>query len=140
MINVRQIALTWALLLLVGCGGGELKDRGEVRGTVHLDGQPIEKGSIVFLPTGGNTGPVAGATILDGAYHIPASKGPPVGANRVEISAERKTGRKVPARPPLAGEEDEIVEAVPARYNDESTLEREITLGENILDFDLESD
>ena len=36
-------------------------------------------------------------------------------------------------------EEDEIVEAIPARYNEESTLVEEIKPGENVIDFDLDS-
>lgn len=135
----QTIAVTLSVLLLAGCAGGGPDDRGEVRGTVRLDGQPVEKGSIVFQPTGGNSGPTSGATIQDGTYHVPAKKGPAVGANRIEIRAQRKTGRKVPARPPMTGEEDEIVEAIPARYNEESTLVEEIKPGENVIDFDLDS-
>ena len=135
----QTITVTLSMLLLVGCSGGGPDDRGEVRGTVSLDGQPIEKGSIVFEPTDGNSGPMSGATIQNGAYHVPAKKGPAVGANRIEIRATKKTGRKVPARPPLTGEEDEIVQFIPARYNEESTLIEEINPGENVIDFDLDS-
>ena len=139
MTNNQRIAVTWSVFLLAGCTGDVPEDRGEVRGTVRLDGEPIAQGSIVFAPTAGNSGPTAGATIQDGGYHIGAKKGPAVGANRIEIRAQRKTGHKVPARPPLTGEEDEIVEAIPPKYNEESTIVDEITAGENVIDFNLES-
>jgi len=93
----------------------------------------------VFEPTAGNSGSTSGASIQDGSYHVPAKKGPAVGANRIEIRASRKTGRKLSARPPLNDEEDEIVEAIPARYNEKSTLVEEIKPGENVIDFDLDS-
>ena len=92
-----------------------------------------------FEPTAGNSGPMSGATIQNGAYHVPAKKGPAVGANLIEIRAKRKTGRKVPARPPMTGEEDEIVEVIPPKYNEASTLRREVTPGENVIDFNLDS-
>lgn len=93
----------------------------------------------MFEPTAGNSGSTSGASIQDGSYHVPAKKGPAVGANRIEIRASRKTGRKLSARPPLNDKEDEIVEAIPACYNEKSTLVEEIKPGENVIDFDLDS-
>ena len=139
MTNNQRVVVTLSVLLLAGCTSDVPDNRGGVRGTVRLDGEFIAEGSIVFAPTAGNSGPTAGATIQDGAYHIQVRKGPTVGANRIEIWAKRKTGRKVPARPPQTGEEDEIVEAIPPKYNEKSTIVEEITPGENVIDFNLDS-
>ena len=38
------------------------------------------------------------------------------------------------------GEEGETTEALPARYNSESTLTRDVKPGENVSNFDLTSD
>ena len=116
-----------------------MEDRGEVRGTVRLDGQPLAVGSILFKPTAGNSGPVAGATIQDGTFHVPAKTGPSIGMNRIEINAVKKTGRQIPAPPPGNGMIDELVEAIPNRYNQQSTLQWDIKQGENVIDLELDS-
>ena len=125
------------MLLLTGCG--EIEDRGEVRGTVRLDGQPLDEGAIQFVPTEGNPGPPAWTTIRNGTFHIPAQTGPSIGKHRIVVNSIKATGRKLP--PPIPGSEpvDERVETIPKRYNKESTLQREIKQGENVIDLDLES-
>ena len=130
-------ALSLFILVLTGCG--RVEDRGEVRGTVRLDGQPLADGSIQFTPTGGNSGPAAWTTIQGGTFHIPAKTGPSIGTHRIEINAVKATGRQIPAPPPGSGMIDERVEIIPSRYNEQSTLQREIKQGENIIDLDLES-
>jgi hypothetical protein len=103
-----------------------------------LDGVNIAEGNIVFFPAGDNKGPAAGGTIKGGQYSITAAQGPVVGCNRVEIRASRKSGRKM--QMPLADPgvmTDELVEAVPSRYNSQSTLECEMKPGNNSLDFTL---
>ena len=132
-------ALLLSLLVLTGCGTAGVEGRGEVRGTVRLDGQRLAEGSILFRPTGGNSGPVTGGAIQDGTFHIPAKMGPPIGANRIEINAVKKTGRKIPAPPPGSGMIDELAEAIPSRYNEQSTLEWDIKQGKNVVDLDLDS-
>ena len=106
-----------------------------------LDGEPIEEGMIEFRPAGGNTGPVAGSSIRDGEYATDEPKGPVVGLNAIAINARKITGRKVQAPPPSPPGTmvDEIVEAVPARYNVETELSKEIAPGDNVFDFDLTS-
>lgn len=68
----------------------------------------------------------------------PCPQGPTLGTSRVEICWPRKTGRKLPALPP-APAVDEIVEAIPERYNKESELKAEIKPGQNHLNFELKS-
>jgi hypothetical protein len=131
--------LLLSLLVFTGCDTGGVEGRGEVLGTVRLDEQPLAEGSILFQPTAGNSGPVVGATIQDGTFHIPAKKGPSIGMNRIEINAVKKTGRKIPAPPPGSGMIDELAEAIPIRYNEQSTLQWDIKQGENVIELDLDS-
>jgi hypothetical protein len=125
------------LCLAIGCGRNDVT----VRGTVKLDGAPVEQGSISFFPTPGTTGPVAGGQISGGAYTITGSKVPAIGSHRIEIRSSRKTGKMVPAGSPAppGSMVEEIAEAIPARYNSSSTLEREMMSGKNSLNFDLTS-
>lgn len=131
----RLIPLAF-LLLMLGCARGP--ERASVRGQVLVGGQPLESGSINFTLAGGN-GPTAGAAITNGAYEIALERGALVGKNRVEVRGNRKTGRRM--RHPFNADEqiDELVEAVPREFNDQSKLEREINPGDNELDFDLPS-
>jgi hypothetical protein len=136
--SVRQALVVSLLLCCWGCGKSDGLDRAAVAGKVTLDGAPVATGTIVFYPTGDTKGPTTGGNIEDGQYSISLAKGPIVGRNRVEIRATRTTGRKVQA--PMAERgvlTDEIVEAVPARYNSSSTLKHEIKSGDNTLDFNL---
>jgi hypothetical protein len=111
--------------------------RGAVSGKITLNGVALAEGSIVFVPCGDTKGPTTGATIRDGHYSISAEKGPAVGRNRVEISASKRTGRKVRSRDGTMV--DESIESVPDRYNIQSTLATEIRSGRNVFDCQLES-
>jgi hypothetical protein len=67
----RRLVLA-ALLLptcLVGCGPG----RGEVRGTVYIDGQPLASGTIQFLGIDGI--PHAAAIRSDGTFAVEVPRG-----------------------------------------------------------------
>jgi hypothetical protein len=133
MRRLTAASLLVALLLLPGCGDGS---RGQVSGTVTLDGQAVENGVITFLPTGGTTGPSTSVEIKGGRYEIGREKGPVVGTNRVEILVYRKTGKKI-REMTGGGQTDEIVQAAPPVYNAQSTLTREIKAGPNELNFEL---
>ena len=135
---IRWIWIALILALACGCGSKSRWQHAAVEGKVTLDGVPIERGAITFVPVGQTQGVATGAAIENGQYHIAAADGPVVGTNRVEISAPKKTGRKVQAAMSDPGKTmDETVEAVPAKYNRNSTLEREIKPEKNVFDFDL---
>ena len=116
-----------AAIVVIACatGGGDGGlPRVAVLGSVHLDGQPISKGSILFVPRKPTTGPKSGGPIIDGKYHIDEAEGPIVGNHHVEIVADvplpaapddpvafdAATGGKMPVNP------------VPPRYNVASEL------------------
>lgn len=104
MSYLFQIDHRWYLTVLVcfvalGCSGeGRGAKRAAARGTVTVDGEPVESGMIQFTPSEGNTGPVAGAVIENGKYSVGRKQGPVVGTNLVEISGTRMTGKKIKSR------------------------------------------
>lgn len=120
-------------LVVAGCGDST---RAMVSGTVTLDGQPLDVGTISFIPTGATKGPVAGATIIDGKYRIDPNKGAIIGTNRIVFTGMKKTGRKL-----VDGDEtmDEYINVIPPQYSTGSTLVRTIEPGENQCDFELTS-
>lgn len=116
-----------------------------VEGRVTLDGQPLPAGSIVFVPLRGTAGPKAGGTIANGKYKLTEEVGPMIGSLRVEIRAEdpQRTGPAVddPQFFAEAVGSETTVNAVPAVYNDDSTLVVDTTAGvPNTFDFDLQSE
>ena len=131
------LAILTALLCTAGCGD---KNRGTVRGRVTLDGEPVAQGSIIFIPGQQGQGKPTGGPITDGMYHLAGDAAPAVGLNRVEIRANRKSGRMIPKPFSPPGEMMEVPEeAVAAKYNDESTLEFEVKPGNNEANWEVES-
>jgi hypothetical protein len=134
-VAVGPFHLTICILLLgclLGCGR---PSTAALRGKVTLDGAPVTAGNIVFLPQGGE-GPKAAAAIEEGKYMIPAEDGLKPGVYRVEVSWHKPTGRKVPSSDPGIMM-DETKEAVPAKFNTDSTLTAELAAGQAEKDFAL---
>jgi hypothetical protein len=132
------VGLFFALLSCMGCGRGH-PNLATISGKVKLDGQPVQQGSIQFLPMQGVEGSIANGEIVEGRYRISGKAGPAIGWNRVEISSSRKTGRLVPEPYPKHGTREETVEAVAPRFNSASTLKFEVKPGENTADFEVTS-
>jgi hypothetical protein len=137
--------LAVGLLLLAGLlvVFGGMKSGPTVTGIVKVDGDPLAKGSIAFVPVddkgaiASGRGRSSGATIEEGTYRI--DKDLRVGRYRVEIQGIHKTTKKVPN--PLIPDElvFEEVAVVPPKYNRDSILFREVSAGSNQIDFlDLE--
>lgn len=111
-----------------------------IEGVVTLDGQPLPKGSIQFIPLPGTDGPTAGANIVDGKFVIQSSGGPFAGKFRVQITAAGLTGRKV-LDPRSDQMVDEYSQILPARYNNQSELQADVKTGvPNRLEFALASE
>ncbi|MBN2292315.1 MAG: hypothetical protein JXM70_07815 [Pirellulales bacterium] len=128
--------LALILLTVVCCGCGP-ENRAEISGKVLLDGQPLKKGSISFIPTAGNKGPAAGASISDGTYHIKREKGAAIGKNIVQIRALKATGKKMRS---ASGELfDEFVSVVPSEYGANSKIVKEVRPGANQIDINIET-
>jgi hypothetical protein len=124
--------------LLAGCSGSKYKGdkRYPLAGEVTFDGQPVDVGSISFIPVG--QGRASGGVITDGKYAVPEEKGATAGTYRVQVSWLKKTGRQL--RDPESGEMyDERREALPDKLRSSSELTVEVPLPENRHDFKLKS-
>jgi len=134
---LRLLTTSVLIGMCIGCGTGGAASRAPVEGKVTLDGTPVQDGSITFVPTGGTKGPSAGGPIQGGRYSLPAADGPVVGRHRVEIRAPQPTGKKLPDPYQPGKTVDQVLDAVPERYNTASTLERDVNSGRNVIDFEL---
>jgi hypothetical protein len=118
----RTGGLLLTLVALAGCGDNS--GLVEVKGTVTLDGAPLEKGAISFTPVDRKTR-TAGANIVAGSYSAQV----PVGTMKVAISAGKVVGKKPLYDRPGSRERDVIEEMVPAKYNEETELRLEVKPG-----------
>jgi hypothetical protein len=131
-------ALILAVTALCGCGRSG-PERFAVSGQVSFDGAPLPDGEIVFTPDETTAGPVAAGRVENGAFEIPADRGPIAGNYTVAITAERPTGRKV--RADILGEAttDQLEQYIPESYNARTTLVAEIAADREDLNFALSS-
>ena len=119
-------------LLSAGCGGQNGVYTEVIHGTVTVGGQTTETGRLRFVPIEGTLGPASTEQIVDGQYRIEARGGVPVGKHRVEVTALKKTRRKVIGRGP-GGEPmqvDETINLAPEQFaGAESPLTVEVIVG-----------
>lgn len=140
----RRHFIGLTMVILCGCGGNPYK-LAQVSGKVTLDGKPLVKASVNFLPmsTPGapNPGPTAyGETDAEGRFTIkvdPQTPGAVVGPCRVYIT----TLLSDPANDDRdAGGAKKVKDKVPAKYNKETTLVFTVPPGgTDQADFPLES-
>ncbi len=139
-MSVLHGRVLWCIFLVVlasGCGAGA--DRQGLEGTVTLDGTPLPNGAIRFIPLPETGGPSAGAEIRAGKFIVEPAKGVMRGSFRVEITASRKTDRKVRDR--VSGEmTDVFAQFLPPKYNVNSELTADVNgRGPNRYEFALSS-
>ena len=122
-------------IVLSGCGGGQ--EFHPVVGKITLDNEPLAEANISFVSEKDNGIRIVGATDSEGNYILRRSSkitGAPVGKYRVYISTFFEG---IPeCEPPIPPR----LERVPAKYNRDTELVREIKPGENSFDFELDSD
>jgi hypothetical protein len=136
IVRTRQLALsvltTFVLLAATGCGTGRVPLTGEVK----FDGTPIDDGTITFVAEGADAAKY-GAHVEDGKYKFDKETGPMPGKYKVEVTWLKKTGRKVSTGD---GEvRDEKANALPAKFNVQTTLTAEVKSGSTKMDFPLTS-
>jgi hypothetical protein len=125
-----------ALLLVVTCFPGCSSDsRVAVEGNVTFAGQPLDVGTITFLPASGD-GVKCGGLIENGQYKVEQKLGLAPGQHRVEIRWSKSTGKK--SRNEFGEEIIVRQEGLPDKFHTNSTLTAEVKSGENFLDFKLE--
>ena len=139
--NPLQLLANWygvavlASLLVVGC---EQNPRQALQGTVTLDGEPLSKGQVRFVPQRGTQGPTAGGDIVNGRFSIPPEGATFAGNFEVQITAHRPSG--VIRHDPDEGDYELSEQYLPVRYNEASELTAEVTAGgPNEFTFELES-
>jgi len=122
--------LALGMLGALGCGKGKAK----VHGKVTLDGKDVSAGTISFFPVDGK-GQTAAGIIKDGSYTAEV----PPGSMRVEIRAPKVTGKRPSFNAPNSPTQDTFEETIPAKFNIESKLVREIKAGSPVENFELKS-
>jgi hypothetical protein len=133
-VRLALSALTvLAMVCLAGCGG-DIGNRVAVSGTVLVKGEPLDQGTIEFIPHPG-VKTQSGAMITNGRFTIPAEKGLEPGTYTIKISSVEGGG---PTDEPggLPGKEPK--ERIPAKYNAKSKLTEEVKKGDNKFEFKLD--
>ena len=114
-------------MVFAGCSGSG-QDVAPVSGRVTLDGQTMSGARLMFQPEAVGGSPSYGTTDQEGRYELSykrGEKGAIVGTHSVKIEAG-------------ASAEGAKTRALPARYNSQTELRREIKSGEdNVIDFEL---
>ena len=115
---------------LVGCNQSGPKTY-SVSGTVTLDNQPLDTGKIFLIDPAGRLDSDVG-DIANGKFKFRAKPG----SKRVELRAERQMGEISHFGGAVT------TEALPARYNSQSTLNAQVTTNskENVYTFELQSE
>ncbi len=136
MPHVKCQVVVTVLLLVAGCGSEP--EPIAVRGKITLAGRPLADAHVYFAPKGELGSFAAGVTDAEGQYELSqtaSASGIQPGSYRVSISTFVEA---VPANdPPIA----RVPERVPAQYNLDSTLTREVfdEPAEQILNFELDA-
>ena len=124
--HTSLISLFFSLIVsLIGCGKSGHPGMVTVHGSVSHLGQPLEKGSIRFVPIEGTKGPTSGADIVDGTYTVVNRGGVPFGTHRVEIRAQRVDENAAPVGEFVPGYEPgekPLMQYLPVQYNQQSQL------------------
>lgn len=129
-----RIPVAFACLASVlGCGS-DTPPLGLVTGTVTIDGKPVENAAIQFEPTTPGQPTAFGRTDAQGKYELwysRGNKGATLGESIVRITVFQDAGED-------SGQKKRP-EIVPAEYNANSDLKKEVKRGRQVHDFALKS-
>ena len=124
-----------AMLLVVLASGCRHDGKVHVSGSVTLDGQSVNNGSISFEAADGGPGVYSGG-IHEGSYELRSTPG----SKKVRITAYRsRRGQSEPTSRGLSEHTSSFENYIPARYNDKTSLVREVAPDENQIGFSLAS-
>jgi hypothetical protein len=137
----RLLSASVFCLVASGCGD-DYGGRQEVSGVITLKGQPLDQGSISFMPLGesANQGMVtqSGAVITEGKYHIPAEQGLVPGDYQVSISSADGLTPADPDAPPGPTGNTVTKDRIPPEFNVNSKQKVQVKEGEpNSFDFSI---
>jgi hypothetical protein len=134
-LGLRPFLAIWALSLIAlgGCGADDGKIGNPVSGSITLHGQPLDQGTIEFLPAAGQ-GTYSGGPIKEGRYSVPGENGLEPGMYQVKITSMEGGAANVDEAPGEPGPPQK--QRIPAEFNSATTLKRDVIAGqENIFDF-----
>ena len=151
MKNALRIALILLLAPVAGCGGTK-NVYAKVKGTVTLNGKPLDKGTIIFSVV---AKPATVLTITDGKFSGQAV----VGTNTISVSVKKKSAvaQKMPPQAAMQmkayrakgvsqggadpnASTDSLIEVIPAEWNTASKQVREVESGAaNEFEFDIKT-
>lgn len=135
--STRSLSHAWEpglwLVLLAGmncsgCSDSSAVPRVAARGSVLINGEPLDAGVIRLIPMGSNTGPGAVAEVSFGEFEFAASNGPVPGELRVEIEEQHDAGFELDDEATFArmmregGRIPFSRNTIPPRYNTSSEL------------------
>lgn len=127
----------WMCCAAIGCGGGTPSDQpelGNVSGIVTLDGKPLEKAMVAFIPEKGS--PSYGTTDADGNYtlsYTADADGAVLGKHSVRITTFREGGEDEEGN-----STERVPERVPEKYNTKTELTADVKAGSNTVDLKLD--
>lgn len=143
-----------ACLTLSGCGSGG-PSLGSVTGQVTMDGKPLPNVLVTFVPEGGGRA-ATGTTNAEGQYQLVYidKPGALIGNHKVslttltqaqgtasgEMSEEEYEKAAMAAMNASAYDQATVKETIPARYNTQTELIREVKAGKNVIDLELTSE
>jgi hypothetical protein len=125
---------------MAACGRSEYSgdQRFPISGQVSYDGEPVDFGSISFIPVDGDKQRVSGGYISAGKYEVPEAQGPNAGKYKIEIRWQKRTGKKF--KQAQTGEmEDERKEGLPTKFHKDSQLTVDVSGDKASYDFELKS-
>lgn len=129
------VLAVWVACFAVGCGK-KGDERVGLTGTVSLQGKPLDRGNILFIPS--TPGPTqTGAEIKDGAFSIIKEQGLVPGKYKVSISSpDGKTPDATSNQPPGPSGNFASKERIPPEFNTNSKEEIEVKAdGPNQFEF-----
>ena len=128
-----MVVLLGSISLLAGCGPSD--GMITISGSVTLDGEPVEDGSISLMPING--GSMGGGLIENGHYTAKSSPG----EMAVQIHAHKMVQKKNPSREEVErGLTEDSVSIIPPVYNRQSQLRINVSPEQKNFEFDLTKD
>lgn len=130
----QAIAVLGIAVGLVGCGPSD--GMMDINGTVTMDGEPVQSGSITLTPVNGSS-KVGGGTFEDGTFSTRAA----AGEMAVQIRGHEIVKLPNPTKEQVErGLDTERHEIVPPAYNSASKLRIKISPENTTFDFALTKD
>lgn len=133
MLRIRYLTAFYILLLIssVGCNGSG-PALAPVHGRVTLDGEPVGSATVMFQPEASGS-PSYGSTDQDGRYVLGYKRrqqGAAIGSHFVRVLADK-------AIPGPDGKPMKRPHPIPARYNNDQVMKREVKRGDNEINIEL---